>query len=164
MSSIQNLGRTSEEIMTEVNNMILCGGRYLNLEKSLGLGSSLVLGVDVAEDIWTKGLRKSGKFHDDVINHIRETNLPDCVAKFGWLRLKLVEDRLAALSANLRPLRFVNPALVPADAVLTPAIFPAWENTLASTDVMYDMVMGTFDMDFAAEEEYAHFQNTEPFV
>ncbi|KIW18409.1 hypothetical protein PV08_02697 [Exophiala spinifera] len=97
--TVHNLDRSPEEIERDVKYMANCGGRYLNLEKSLGRGSSLLLGLDIAESIWTKTLPKSGKVHDAVMNHIRTTQLTSLVNKFGLVRKLVVERELENLSA-----------------------------------------------------------------
>lgn len=51
LTIIGNLDRKPEEIERDVKDMLGCGGRYLNLERSLGAGASLVLGLDIAESM-----------------------------------------------------------------------------------------------------------------
>ncbi|OAP60880.1 hypothetical protein AYL99_05882 [Fonsecaea erecta] len=96
---VHNLDKDPEEIERDVKYMVSCGGRYLNLEKRLGPGSSLLLGLDIAESIWTKTLPKSGKVHDAMMNHIRGTKLTTLVDRFGPLRELVVECELWDLSA-----------------------------------------------------------------
>lgn len=49
--AIDNLDKSPQNIEREVKYMISCGSRYINLETSLGPGSSLLLGLDIAESM-----------------------------------------------------------------------------------------------------------------
>jgi len=51
LSTRGGLNKKPGEIERNVKDMISCGGYYLNLERSLGPGASLVLGLQVAETL-----------------------------------------------------------------------------------------------------------------
>ena len=94
----------------EIAEMINAGTRYKNLEKSLGMGASLVLGVNISESMydclrmrrktwidsfrWTKTLPKGGAMHRLVVSHIARTPLPALAAQYATLRVTVVEERL----------------------------------------------------------------------
>ena len=51
VSTVERLDKSPEDIERDVKDMISRGGHYLNLELSLGPGSSLLLGTNVAESM-----------------------------------------------------------------------------------------------------------------
>ncbi|KAG8630152.1 hypothetical protein KVT40_001771 [Elsinoe batatas] len=64
------------------------GSRYRNLEKSLGEGATLALGIELGESYWKKFLPKSGIA--GFIRRARETRLAELAIRFAPLRKEIV--------------------------------------------------------------------------
>jgi len=87
------------QIQVKITEMIDAGSRYRNLEQHLGIGVSLVLGMDPTETTWTKLLPKSGPKFDDVMKHLKSTELPNLAVRYRILREIVVGHQLGTFRA-----------------------------------------------------------------
>ncbi|KAF4547262.1 Hypothetical protein D9617_49g041230 [Elsinoe fawcettii] len=77
------------------------GGRYRNLEQSLGEGSTLALGIELGESYWKKFLPKSG-IHT-FLERANKTRLPELSIKFTPLRKEIVRYYLNEYQVRSQP-------------------------------------------------------------
>lgn len=93
--------------------------------------------------------------HDAVVNHIRTTNLPRMVQKFGMLRMALVEHKIQELSACYQAAfgGYTLPAMPSAPGF--PFAMPENESMIGTVDPMHNMVTDDYsDRNFPTEGGY----------
>lgn len=96
-------------------------------------------------------MKKSGERYDAVINHIKTTNVPEVVERFGKLRVSLVEHELQELSASYQiNLCNVFPTM-PSDLIAPFATMLDNDSTIGNVDPMYDIMTDGIYWTFAAE-------------
>jgi len=73
----------------------------LNIENALGTGAALVLGKDIAEDVWTKVLPKSGPKFQEAITHLKNAGLMPLASTYNNLMRRIIEHELHFLAYNI---------------------------------------------------------------
>ena len=97
-------------------------------------------------------MKKSGEMHDAVIGHIRTTNVPTIVERFGMLRVRFVEYKLQELSASYQATYGGSiVCAMPSNPIFPPTRVPENWGTNEIYDPMYDMLTDDFDWNIAAE-------------
>jgi len=110
---LRELGYSDKKIKDTVKEMTDAASRYKNIEKTLGLGTVLVLGASLTESqyviskrfvqigpqsnqySWTKLLPKSGPTFVTVMNHLKEIELHTLAANYETLRTGIIAYTLA---------------------------------------------------------------------
>nr|POE48930.1 hypothetical protein CFP56_39027 [Quercus suber] len=141
------LGIDAHEAQKTLARMLSDGSRYINLEKSLGDGVTLVLGCETAEDKyresaeafwsivltdgrWTKILHKSGSQFDQVVAQMQQTLVGTLAPKYGPVRHALINWYISLVD---REIPGHPPLLVTGCQPPGPLFTPAVSEILPST-------------------------------
>ncbi|KAK4496858.1 hypothetical protein PRZ48_011307 [Zasmidium cellare] len=90
---------TPVKVETVIVDMMNRGGRYLNLEKTLGKGICMVMGTQLSETLWYKILPKSGEKFNTAMKCVRETPAVEVQELFADLRETIIQSKLQELRA-----------------------------------------------------------------
>lgn len=108
-----------------IGKMLGRGHAYLLLEKRLGGGICFFLPDYISESSWEKRLHKTTPKYQEVMNHIKRTNISSLAQKYAGLRDKLVKQRIDFLMNQYYSPRLPQ-ALSP--EIVGPSV-PGWDYT-----------------------------------
>lgn len=84
-----------------LKTMIERGHKYLYLERELGRGICLTLGVNFPETTWTGLLTKGTNGLDPVMETLRKSSAAELAGRYSTLRDVLVQHKMAEISGTL---------------------------------------------------------------
>lgn len=94
LQGVVGLCRSEQHTRHTLSTMIDHGHKYRNLERHLGHGVCLFLGISLSETHWTKLMTKTTTKFQTVLELIRKTPIPELAMRYACLRDVIVNAKL----------------------------------------------------------------------